>query len=222
MSGPDDTEFDRDRQILTSDWTKAIVASALIGFVMEGTAYLMHQAFGLTGSSANKVGILLLFVTQIVTAVLSFAVYANRTAAVLRRRLPGFPTLTWYALHVLFGIALGATIAFFGIDMDTTSIEPTTAEVIAVAIGGAIAGGFLGFAVGALQALVLRKVARTVGTWIRWSTIGGTAFALFAIGFYIPEDRSIASEGLSLSVGFAIAVAAGLGMLPAVHRLQPR
>jgi hypothetical protein len=58
--------------------------------------------------------------------------------------------------------------------------------------------------------------------WIAWSALGGTALALFALVLYIPADRSFASELLMLVVGFAVAVAAGVALLPAVRALQPR
>ena len=58
---------------------------------------------------------------------------------------------------------------------------PETSLVASIFIGGAIAGALLGAVIGTLQAWVLRKAARTVGIWIGWSTLGGTAFALFAL-----------------------------------------
>jgi hypothetical protein len=165
----------------------------------------------------------MLFATEIVTAVPSFAVYASRTGVVLRRRLPAFPVLTWYALHVLLGVALGVIVAYLERAVEPAPYDPPTlSDVLGIGLGGLLAGAVLGAVLGALQGLVLRKAARTVGRWTAFSTLGGTAFALFALTLYIPGDHSIASEVLTLAVGFVIAVMAGLALLPAVHKLEPR
>jgi hypothetical protein len=203
-------------------WVQAIVASALVGLVMGGIAYAMRQAFDLTSPRAGVLTTLLLFATEIVTAVPSFAVYANRTGAILRNRLPAFPVLTWYALHVLIGVVVGIIVAYFERGVEPAPYEsPAVAVVISLAFGGVVSGALIGAVVGGLQALVLRKAARTVGMWVAWSTLGGTAFGLFALVLYVPGDHSIASEILTLGVGALIAVLAGMALLPAVRRLHP-
>jgi hypothetical protein len=222
MSDPAGVGADRSPPAVTSGWVQAIVTSALVGFVMGGIAYAVRQVFGLTSPDAGFVATLLLFATEIVTAVPSFAVYANRTGVILRRKLPAFPTLTWYALHVLIGVAVGTLVAYVERGSEPAPYEPPARSVaMSLAFGGVLAGAIIGAAVGGLQALVLRKAARSVGRWIGFSALGGTAFGLFAFALYIPGDHGIASEMLTLGLGAVIAVAAGLALLPAVHRLQP-
>jgi hypothetical protein len=209
---------------LSRQWIAAIVASAVVGFVMGGIAYATRQAFDLTTPNAGALATLFLFATEIVTAVPSFAVYANRTGAVLRAKLPRFPQLTWNALHVMLGIGLGIVVA--SLELGTEPAPPDApasgSEVVTgLAIGGVIAGAMLGAAIGWLQGRVLRKAARSVGRWIGFSTLGGTALGLIALTEYIPGDRSSTSETLTLGVGALIAIVAGVALLPALHRLEP-
>ena len=223
MSDPVSGGSTRLPQDLTSQWVQAIVASALVGIAMGGIAYAVRQALDQTSPNAGAFATLLLFVTEIVCAVPSFAVYANRTGAILRRLLPAFPTLTWYALHVMLGVALGAIVAYVERGVEPAPHDPPALSlVMSAAFGGVLAGLALGAAIGALQALALRKAARTVGRWVTWSTVGGAAFGLFALALYVPGDHSIASEMRTLGLGAVIAVLAGLALLPAVHRLEPR
>ena len=208
---------------LGSQWIAAILISAVVGFVMAMIAAVIRDAFDLTGPNAGVLATGVLFAVEIVAAVPSFAVYANRTAAVLRQKLPELPVLTWYALHVLLGVALGAVVALTEMGTEPTPYEPPETSVAAgLFVGGAIAGAVLGVTVGGLQALVLRKAARTVGMWVGWSALGGTAFALFALALYIDTSLSLWYQLQTQLLGFAIAVVSGLALLPAVHRLQPR
>ena len=214
---------DRTPSGLTSQWIGAIVASAAVGFVMAMIAAVIRDAFDLTVPNAGFLATALLFAVEIVTAVPSYAVYANRTGAVLRQKLPNLPTLTWYVLHVLFGVALGTVVALTEMGTEQTPYEaPDTSLVIGIAIGGVIAGALLGVVVGALQGLVLRNATRSVGRWVAWSTVGGTAFALFAITLYFDTSPSFWYQVHTQAVGFAIAVLSGLALLPTVHRLEPR
>jgi hypothetical protein len=222
MADPVSPGRDRSQPDIKSEWISAIVTSAVVGFVMGVIAYAVRQLFGLTSPDAGFLATLLLFVTEIATAVPSFAVYANRTGAILRRKLPAFPTLTWYALHVLLGVALGTIVAYLERGMEPAAFDPPTRSMVMQTVfGGIMSGAIIGAAVGGLQALVLRQAARAVGIWIGFSTLGCTALGLFALSLYIPGDHSIASEILTLGLGGIIAMVAGVTLLPAVHRLQP-
>ena len=223
MSDQTSADIGRARPDLTSQWIAAIVASAVVGFVMAMIAAIVRDAFDLTGPNAGMFATVFLFALEIVTAVPSFAVYANRTAAVLRQRLPELPVLTWYVLHALFGIVLGTGVAATEMATEPAPYEPPETSLVAsIFIGGAIAGALLGAVIGTLQAWVLRKAARTVGIWIGWSTLGGTAFALFALALYIDTSPNLWYQLQTQLLGFVIAVLAGLALLPAVHRLKPR
>jgi hypothetical protein len=91
-----------------------------------------------------------------------------------------------------------------------------------VAVGGMMTGAVVGAATGGLQALVLRKAVREVGDWIRWSALAGTTFGGYALVLAIGSDQPLTDEVLTQLLGAAIAVAAGVAMLPALHHLKPR
>src|SRR5438309_2229059 len=73
----------------------------------------------------------------------------------------------------------------------------------------------------ALQALVLRKAAREIGDWIRWSALAGTTLGGYALALGIGSDQPLRDEVLVQLLGFAIAIVAGIVMLPALLRLRP-
>ena len=85
-------------------------------------------------------------------------------------------------------------------------------------LGGAGTGGA---GAGALQALILRKAAREVGDWIRWSALAGTTLGGYAIALGIGSDQPLRDEVLIQLLGFAIAIVSGIVMLPALLRLRP-
>ena len=105
--------------------------------------------------------------------------------------------------------------------------EPVTREgvamssILSIAVGGMMIGAIIGAAAGGMQALVLRKAAREVGDWIRWSALAGTTFGGYALALAIASDQPLTDEVLTQLLGAAIAVAAGVAMLPALYRLQP-
>jgi hypothetical protein len=223
MTDADSAGAGRSGSDLTSQWIVAIVTSAIVGFVMAMIAAVVRDAFDLTSPTAGALATVFLFALEIVAAVPSFTVYANRTAAVLGQRLPGLPTLTWYALHVLFGIVLGAVVALTEMGTEPSPYEPPERSVVAgIFIGGAIAGALIGVVIGGLQALVLRKAARAVGAWVAWSTLGGASFSLFALALYIDPSPNLWYQLQAQALGFVIAIVAGMALLPAVYRLNPR
>jgi hypothetical protein len=199
------------------------VVAAAAAFVLALVAFVVREMLGMPDPDAGWGGRVVLVAVEVVTAATAFAIYATRTGAVIRQKLPEFPELTWNALHVLIGVAVGAVVAAIEMGMEPAPREPpTTPVVVSMAIGGAVAGAFLGAILGALQSLVLRKVAREVSSWIGWSVLAGTTFAAYALVLYIDADRSLGNEILTQLVSFAVAVVGGVVMLPALHRLAPR
>jgi hypothetical protein len=208
---------------LTSQWIKAVVSAALVGVVAGAIAVLVRRGFDLTSPDARLPATVLLFATEIAAGVPSFAVYARRTGAVLQAKLPEFPVLTWYALHVLAGVVLGTIVATFEMGTPSEPADvPSKGDVGSLMMGGMLVGTMLGAAFGTLQALVIRKAVRAIGEWIRWSAIGGASLALFAPLLNVSASQVALSEMVSLALGFAVAVVSGVALLPAVHRLQPR
>jgi hypothetical protein len=208
---------------LTVHWMAANVSAAVVAVLLGLAAFGVRQLLGLPDPNADIFVKIVLLIIEIIVAATTLAVYANRTGAVLQRRVPAFPMLTWSALHILIGIIVGAFIAFAEMGASPSSYEaPPGSTVVSVAIGGMLAGAFIGAALGALQALVLRKVVREVATWIQWSALAGTAFGGYALVLYIGTEPVIGNEILTQLVSFAVTVVGAIVMLPAVHRLEPR
>jgi hypothetical protein len=120
------------------------------------------------------------------------------------------------------GLGVGLVVALLQLEGDSASRENLgPSSILNVAVGGMMLGAFMGAAAGALQALVLRKAAREVGDWIRWSALAGTTLGGYALALAIGSDQPLRDEVLTQLLGFAIAVAAGIVMLPALLRLRP-
>jgi hypothetical protein len=159
---------------------------------------------------------------EVIAAIVGFAIYGVRTGAVLQRKLPGFPPLTWQALHILMGLGVGVVVASLELQADSAPRENLTpSSILSVAMAGMMIGAVMGAGAGVLQALVLRKAAREVGDWIRWSALAGTTLGGYALALGIGSDQPLRDEILTQLLGFAIAVAAGIVMLPALLRLRP-
>jgi hypothetical protein len=157
----------------------------------------------------------------VIAAIVGFAVYGVRTGAVLQRKLPRFPPLTWQALHILMGLGVGIVVAALELQADSAPRENLTpSSMLSMAVGGMMIGAFMGAGAGVLQALVLRKAAREVGDWIRWSALAGTTLGGYALALGIGFDQPL-REVLVQLLSFAIAIASGIVMLPALLRLRP-
>jgi len=207
---------------LGADWIRANVAAAVATFVLGLATFGLRQMLGLPDPDAHAFAKGLLAAGEVLAAATGFGIYAARTGAVLARKLPGFPPLTWNALHILIGCGVGATVAFVELNGESAARESVAMpSILRVAVGGMMTGAVIGAAAGAMQALVLRKAAREVGEWIRWSALAGTTFGGYALVLAIGSDQPLTDEVLTQLLGAAIAVAAGVAMLPALYRLRP-
>jgi hypothetical protein len=207
---------------LDAAWLRANVDAAAVSFVLGLVTYAIRQALGMPDPNADLLAKATMGVAETLASAVTFAVYASRTGAVLAQRLPAFPPLTWNALHILAGIAVGVGVALLNVNAAPAPYEPPALGlVIGMTTGGMLAGAVLGGLLGVGQALVLRNAARDIRPWIRWSVISGTAFGLFSLALYINSDQSLASESLLLALSFIIAVVSGVLMLPAVDRIEP-
>ncbi len=120
------------------------------------------------------------------------------------------------------GLGVGTVVALLELEADSATRENlTSSSILRMAVGGAMLGAFMGAGAGALQALVLRKAAREVGDWIRWSALAGTTLGGYALALGIGSDQPLRDEVLVQLLGFAIAIVAGIMMLPALLRLRP-
>jgi hypothetical protein len=208
---------------LGADWIRANVAAAAATFVLGLATFGLRQMLGLPDPDADAFAKTLLAVAEVIAAATGFGIYATLTGAVLARKLPDFPPLTWSALHILIGCGVGATVAFIELNAEPGARESVVmSSILRVALGGMMTGAVIGAATGGLQALVLRKAVREVGDWIRWSALAGTTFGGYALVLAIGSDQPLTDEVLTQLLGAVIAIAAGAAMLPALYRLQPR
>ena len=223
MSVPTSADLAQSPHDLSADWIRANAAAAVASFVLGIATFGVRQMLGLPDPDAGVVAKSMLAVAEVLAAAIGFAIYAARTGAVLQRKLPNFPPLTWNVLHILIGCTVGAIVAYFELGADSAPREPdSAASILRIAIGGVMLGAVIGAAAGGMQALVLRKAAHEVGDWIRWSALSGTTFGAYALALTIGSDQPLTDEVLTQLLGSAIAIAAGAAMLPALHHLRPR
>jgi hypothetical protein len=222
VSIPESADLARSPTDLSLDWIRANADAAFVSFVLGVATFGLRQMLGLPDPDAGAFVRALQGSAEVIAAIVGFAVYGVRTGAVLQRKLPRFPLLTWQALHILMGMGVGIVVASLELQADSTPRENLTpSSILSIALGGMMIGAFMGAGAGALQALVLRKAAREVGDWIRWSALAGTTLGGYAIALGIGSDQPLRDEVLVQLLGFVIAVAAGIVMLPALLRLRP-
>jgi hypothetical protein len=222
VSVPESADIAQSPTDMSADWIRANAVAALASFVLGVATFGLRQMLGLPDPDAGAFARGLQGLAEVIAAIVGFAIYGVRTGAVLQRKLPSFPPLTWQALHVLMGFGVGIVIALLELQAGSAPRENLTPSILSVAVGLTMIGAFIGAAAGALQALVLRKAAREVGDWIRWSALAGTTLGGYALALGIGSDQPLRDEVLTQLLGFAIAIAAGIVMLPALLRLRPR
>jgi hypothetical protein len=223
VSIPTSADLAQSPHELSADWIRANAAAAVATFVLGLATFALRQMLGLPDPNAGAMAKSVLAAAEVLAAAAGFAIYAARTGAVLQRKLPGFPPLTWNALHVLMGCVVGATVAYFELGAEPASRESVAvSSILSIAVGGMMIGAAIGSVTGALQALVLHKAAHAVGDWIRWSALAGTTFGAYALVLAIGSDQPLTDEVLTQLLGSAIAIVAGVAMLPALHHLRPR
>ena len=222
MSIPESADLARSPTDMSVDWIRANAVAAFISLVLGVATFGLRQILGLPDPDAGVFVRALQGSAEVIAAIAGFAVYGVRTGAVLQRQLPRFPPLTWQALHILMGLGVGIAVALLELQADSAPRENlTTSSILSIAVGGMMIGAFMGAGAGVLQALVLRKAAREVGDWIRWSALAGTTLGGYALALGIGSDQPLRDEVLVQLLGFVIAIAAGVVMLPALLRLRP-
>ncbi len=223
VSVPESADIARSPTDMGADWIKANAVAAAATFGLGIATFGLRQMLGLPDPDAGAFVKALQATAEVIAAVIGFAVYADRTGAVLHRKLPDFPPLTWNALHLLMGCGVGIVVALIELRADTAPRENLgPSPIMSIAVGAMMLGACLGAASGGLQALVLRKAAREVGDWIRWSALAGTTLGGYALVLAISSDQPLRDEVLTQLIGVAIAIGSGIVMLPALYRLQPQ
>jgi hypothetical protein len=209
-------------------WIKNNILAAVISAAVSFALYCLRQMTGASDGSAGFGAIVLVYILAIVLWGFVGAALAVLTGAVLQRILPQLPVWAWIALHVagLAVIGIGAEALQTMSPPDTLQGGRVTGEdsVSATLMIGFIAGAAFGAASGALQALVLRKVAFGTRAWITWSAIGSaTGWSLimvFARAWDLGSD--LPGEVVSELLGLVGSVIMTLLMLPALQQLRSR
>lgn len=164
---------------------------------------------------------------EIALSVFYLALFARLTAAVLGAILPGFPYLTWKALHMMLGAGLG-------ISLGLSSLSPSSddesfnwddgGELAFVLVAFVVGGGLIGAALGSLQGYVLRPVADGLRSWVMCSAAAVALIAVTSLAV-LAVFPSLQGWVVELALSAAMFVSGLIGaviMLPAVHRLRPR
>ena len=166
----------------------------------------------------------------------SVAVYAWFTGAVLRQIAPALPWRQWLALHLAIGVVLGFGLALtytaptgepdFWSDtgfLDRMLLVLFLDRMLLVFLFVAVCA-LVGAVLGSLQALVLRRAAEGMRSWIAISALSIAVGGLVMIStlLFSPSDGTFAREAADQGVLFVATVVAAFVMLPALHRLRPR
>src|SRR5262245_2440896 len=149
-----------------------------------------------------------------ITAV-AHAIYGFLTGEVLARKLPAFPLRSWIAVNALLGLIYGPLLGLGLITPTPSDPNPWTSASLAVEY--VVIGAIVNAIEGSVQALILRKVAYGVGTWIAYSALAGACWLLI-----IPDIPGIFRELTSTATAFLQILCMGLVLLPALLRLRPR
>ncbi|MFL6799089.1 MAG: hypothetical protein ACJ8F3_16950 [Xanthobacteraceae bacterium] len=168
------------RHALTLKWLHYNLLSALVSGVVSVLTYALRY---LTDAPEGRAaaGMALLYFAVIVLSAFSGAVYGVLTGAVLQRLVPALSSARWVGLHAAMAVGAGllAEMAITGAaDAPRSPDENPLADTLLI---GLVFGAVCGTGMGALQALVLRRVALGSGTWMVWSAAAFTASTLFVL-----------------------------------------
>jgi hypothetical protein len=199
-----------------------MIVTAAFGLLGFGVRYLLDVESADAALSAK----ICYVAAEIVMTAACLALYAQLTGAVLRQIVPAFPWRGWLAVHLVIGLVAGAgTGALLAQPGDSEPIDWNDTGFLwftfaLVPIGGAV----LGAAFGALQALILRRVAYGAGAWIAFSSLAASVTVAIVVGAlpFSPLGPIFASEAFSQSVDVLGGVIGAVVMLPALRRLRPR
>jgi hypothetical protein len=95
VSIPESADLARSPTDMSVDWIRANAVAAFVSFVLGMATFGLRQMLGLPDSDADVFVRALQGSAEVIAAIVGFAVYGVRTGAVLQRKLPRFPPLTW-------------------------------------------------------------------------------------------------------------------------------
>ena len=210
---------------LTRDWLFANFGAMLVFAVCGLAGYLARTGLG-ADSPGVRAGTLAAYMTiETVLAFESFGAYASLLGRVLQRVVPLFPWRDWIAVHLAMGLVAGPCVALLmaePVDPEPMDWSDTGLVVLLFTAGPALAA-LLGAAIGGLQAVVLKRVARGMPRWIGFSalSVGVMLIVLSPVELATPQQRTFGTEIITESALVVAGVVAAIIMLPALRRLQP-
>jgi hypothetical protein len=219
MLGTADTSA---RPSIAAAWVKNNTLAAGISGIASLAIYGVRQATGVADAEAGSLAPLaLLFGVAIILSAFAGIAYGVLTGAVLQRILPMLPVKAWIAMNTAMAVAAGvlSEIGLLLLSGTPASDDTSIAETLLV---GVIMGSVLGGAIGALQAVVLRKVSLGTSAWVTWSVVAFIlAVILVAVSGKLWETGGgFAGELANQVVAFLGYVIVSVVMLPALRRLR--
>lgn len=206
-------------------WIKASVYGALVSLVAGLLIFAMGKVLTASNPDTGIVVKSLFVAVGCAITVCALAVFARLTGGALRIRLPRFPMRGWIVLHAILGFVfgVGTSIGATMPEHATSDLPSETAFVpLMLVVVAALIGAVFGALFGALQALVLRRAARSVWGWIGYSALGGAWFGPAILISVYGSRAGLATDVAWELTRFIVALAAAVTLLPAVRRLQPR
>jgi len=203
-------------------WVRNNVLAAIISGVGSLLFYGLRDATGVVDVDAGFGVIVTIYAAWIGLSVFVGAVNGVLSGAVLQRILPSLPARTWIALQVMIAVVIAIVGGMSVMAPPRDPIGTDDVSVLATLLGGLILGAMFGAAIGALEALVLRRAAFGTGTWITCSMIAYAIALTFLAGSakLLEVGSNFAGEFISQALYLLAAVMASLVMLPALRRLK--
>jgi hypothetical protein len=207
-----------------------IVANVIAAVALAAAGFLDYVARDWLEAGGVKTPFGVTLIYAAVSAVLiagSCAVYAWFTGAVLRQIAPAFPGRQWLALHLAIGVVTGFGLALI---YSAPTGEPDDGSGTGLVEWMWLVFYFVnyctlfGAASGSLEALVLRRAAEGMRSWIAISALAMVVVALLTspVLLFYPSDGTFAREAAAEGAVFVGTVAQGFVMLLVLRRLRPR
>ena len=215
---------------VSRQWVRAHVLAQVVCLAAAAGVYGLSQLIGANDPGASQtlktVAIALALGGELIYAVAA----AYLRGAVLRQLLPGFPLLGWSLVVVgyLMVTAMFTTLTGNDASAPLKTSPQITAPILLAGFGFlAVLGLVFGLAIGAIEALVLRTVARGTGQWIKWSGLawGGAMLLIYVAGMVALKNPGLSPFTLALlggAIKLAFGLVVGAATLPALTKLTPR
>jgi hypothetical protein len=214
---------------VNSNWIKANTVAAAIYAVVGTLTFVTDKLLAVNDPATAMTFRGIAAAIALAGAIVPIVSYAMLTGAVIGEKIPAFSKRGWIAMHGSIGAVLGigfAALTLFGLVSNNapSATPPLTVLVTGFGIVVAFAAMF-GALMGGLQALVLRKAATGIGTWIVLSAVATPLMVVVlgavALGFGQTNDGLAGALAMRVA-SFVAMVGVAVIMLPALNRLVPR